>query len=65
MGVDSGLPDFRSPQGFWNAYPPARALGLSFPQISNPQTFLSNPNNAWGFFGHRYQLYKSHLPHRG
>src|SRR5450759_2270489 len=24
MGVDSGLPDFRGPQGFWRAYP---ALG--------------------------------------
>ncbi|HQN18542.1 MAG TPA: Sir2 family NAD-dependent protein deacetylase, partial [Syntrophobacteraceae bacterium] len=22
MGVDSGLPDFRGNQGFWNAYPP-------------------------------------------
>ena len=22
MGVDSGLPDFRGPQGFWRAYPP-------------------------------------------
>ncbi|MFN8755235.1 MAG: NAD-dependent deacetylase, partial [Burkholderiales bacterium] len=21
MGVDSGLPDFRGPEGFWNAYP--------------------------------------------
>ena len=24
MGVDSGLPDFRGNQGFWNAYPPYR-----------------------------------------
>jgi NAD-dependent SIR2 family protein deacetylase len=22
MGVDSGLPDFRGPEGFWKAYPP-------------------------------------------
>ena len=25
MGIDSGLPDFRGPEGFWRAYP---ALGL-------------------------------------
>ena len=24
MGVDSGLPDFRGNQGFWNAYPEAK-----------------------------------------
>jgi NAD-dependent SIR2 family protein deacetylase len=28
MGVDSGLPDFRGPDGFWKAYPPYRHLGL-------------------------------------
>jgi hypothetical protein len=28
MGVDSGLPDFRGGQGFWNAYPPYRKLNL-------------------------------------
>ena len=27
MGVDSGLPDFRGNEGFWNAYPPYRARG--------------------------------------
>ena len=25
MGVDSGLPDFRGPEGFWKAYPPLAA----------------------------------------
>jgi len=27
MGVDSGLPDFRGNQGFWNAYPVYEQLG--------------------------------------
>ncbi len=27
MGVDSGLPDFRGPEGFWRAYPPLHAEG--------------------------------------
>jgi len=30
MGVDSGLPDFRGPEGFWRAYPPFRQRGLRF-----------------------------------
>ena len=30
MGVDSGLPDFRSKDGFWKAYP---ALGWDEPSI--------------------------------
>jgi hypothetical protein len=28
MGCDSGLPDFRGPQGFWRAYPPMKARFL-------------------------------------
>ena len=34
MGVDSGLPDFRGPEGFWKAYPPFR--GQAFSAISTP-----------------------------
>ena len=37
MGVDSGLPDFRGDEGFWNAYPPLRHLGLSFVQKERGQ----------------------------
>ena len=28
MGVDSGLPDFRGPEGFWRAYPAAALIVL-------------------------------------
>ena len=35
MGVDSGLPDFRGPQGFWRTYP---ALGqLSEDHVAAPR----------------------------
>ncbi|MEI6810367.1 MAG: NAD-dependent deacetylase, partial [bacterium] len=37
MGVDSGLPDFRGDQGFWNAYPMYARLGLSFVDCANPE----------------------------
>jgi NAD-dependent SIR2 family protein deacetylase len=65
MSVDSGLPDFRGPEGFWRAYPPFRALGKRFEEMSNPEWFRTNPRVAWGFFGHRLQLYRSTVPHDG
>ena len=37
MGVDSGLPDFRGPEGFWRAYPAFR--GRRFEEMSNPVWF--------------------------
>jgi len=65
MGVDSGLPDFRGDQGFWNAYPMYERLGLSFVQAANPQHFDDDPQFGWGFYGHRTNLYRTTVPHRG
>jgi len=65
MGVDSGLPDFRGDEGFWNAYPPFKALGLRFAELANPRWFEREPSLAWGFYGHRLQLYRDTAPHDG
>jgi NAD-dependent SIR2 family protein deacetylase len=65
MGVDSGLPDFRGDHGFWKAYPPYARLGLRFADVANPQWFASDPTLAWGFYGHRLNLYRSASPHDG
>lgn len=65
MGVDSGLPDFRGDEGFWNAYPPFRASGLSFIDLANPTWFKEDPGLAWGFYGHRLNLYRATKPHAG
>jgi NAD-dependent SIR2 family protein deacetylase len=65
MGVDSGLPDFRGDEGFWEAYPPLAARGLSFMEVANPQWFAREPDTAWGFYGHRLQLYRETTPHAG
>src|SRR5579884_788830 len=65
MGVDSGLPDFRGRQGFWQAYPPYRALGLDFASLANPRWFAEDPTLAWGFYGHRLNLYRTASPHAG
>jgi NAD-dependent SIR2 family protein deacetylase len=63
MGVDSGLPDFRGPEGFWKAYPAFR--GRQFAEMSTPHWFQTDPALAWGFFGHRLNLYRSAVPHAG
>lgn len=65
MGVDSGLPDFRGNEGFWKAYPPIARLGYSFSEMANPAWFKDNPRLAWGFYGHRLNLYRSTNPHPG
>ena len=65
MGVDSGLPDFRGNEGFWKAYPPMAKLGISFIEMANPTWFDDDPTLAWGFYGHRLNLYRRTAPHRG
>jgi NAD-dependent SIR2 family protein deacetylase len=65
MGVDSGLPDFRGPEGFWRAYPAYRDLGLRFDELANPRWFTDDPALAWGFYGHRLALYRKTVPHEG
>jgi len=65
MGVDSGLPDFRGNQGFWQAYPPYARLGLSFVECANPEHFRRDPAFGWGFYGHRTNLYRETVPHGG
>jgi NAD-dependent SIR2 family protein deacetylase len=65
MGIDSGLPDFRGPQGFWRAYPALGRRGLLFADVASPRTFRTDPALAWGFYGHRLALYRRTRPHAG
>lgn len=65
MGVDSGLPDFRGPAGFWASYPALGKRKLHFNDIANPESFKVRPRLAWGFYGHRLQLYRDTSPHDG
>jgi NAD-dependent SIR2 family protein deacetylase len=65
IGVDSGLPDFRGDTGFWRAYPPYERLGLSFVEVADPAHFVEDPTLAWGFYGHRLDLYRKTRPHEG
>lgn len=65
MGVDSGLPDFRGKEGFWKAYPALAKAQIGFTDIACPDTFTDNPKLAWGFYGHRLNLYRKTEPHKG
>lgn len=65
MGVDSGMPDFRGGAGFWQAYPAAQRLGLQFEELANPRWFRDDPALAWGFYGHRLNMYRETAPHPG
>ena len=65
MGIDSGLPDFRGAEGFWNAYPALGRAKIQFEAIANPDAFHILPEVAWGFYGHRLNLYRNTVPHEG
>lgn len=65
MGVDSKLPDFRGPDGFWRAYPALKLAGIQFHEIASPAAFAVVPRTAWGFYGHRLNLYRMTRPHPG
>lgn len=65
IGVDSGLPDFRGAEGFWRAYPALGRAGLRFEEIASPAAFRADPELAWGFYGHRLNLYRATQPHEG
>jgi NAD-dependent SIR2 family protein deacetylase len=65
MGVDSGLPDYRSADGFWHDYPQFARLGLKLDEMANAEWFSRDEMAAWGFYAHRQRLYAEAVPHRG
>ena len=65
MGIDSGLPDFRGPGGFWRVYPGLGRSNIGFYDIASPAAFKKDPRQAWGFYGHRLQMYRKTQPHEG
>ena len=65
MGIDSGLPDFRGPGGFWAVYPALGKARIAFESIASPTAFETDARLAWGFYGHRLDLYRRTVPHGG
>jgi NAD-dependent SIR2 family protein deacetylase len=65
MGVDSGLPDFRGSAGLWNGYSAALPGGRPVLEAATLHAFEREPTFAWGFYGHRLDLYRRTMPHDG
>lgn len=64
MGKDSGMPDFRGADGFWNHYPPYRGK-FNFYHCASPMFLHEHPRLFWGFYGHRLLMYRNTQPHAG
>ena len=65
MGVDSGIPDFRGTHGLWNGNSAALPGGRPVLEAANLHVFEREPTFAWGFYGHRLDLYRRTMPHDG
>lgn len=65
MSVDSGLPDYRGKEGFWNHFPAYRELGVDYARMTRPSGFIRDPHFAWGFYGYCLNLYRRAEPHFG
>lgn len=65
MGVDSGIPDFKGGNGFWDAYPQYRKMGVTFADVADFHHLMTNPHSGWGFYGQRANLYRKLEPHKG
>src|SRR5690606_2615339 len=52
-------------QGFWRAYPALGRQQIDFYSIACPDAFRQHPALAWGFYGHRLELYRQVQPHAG
>ncbi|MBL8458643.1 MAG: NAD-dependent deacetylase, partial [Zoogloea sp.] len=55
----------RGNSGFWRAYPALAGARIAFEEIACPDAFRRHPRLAWGFYGHRLNLYRRTLPHLG
>lgn len=62
MGADSGLDTFRGDKGLWKT---SSGKSKSYLEMANPKLFFNEPNEAWGFYGSRYNTYKKTTPHKG
>jgi len=65
MGIDSGLPDYRGPNGLWNTWHPAAKLNMTYEDLSTHEQFVKDPALAWGFQTYLTQLYHDLDPHSG
>ncbi len=65
MGIDSGIPDFRGPTGFWQDYPPLNENKLTITEIFVPQLLDKDPEFGWYLFANFQNIFQNSAPHKG
>ncbi|MGD1524535.1 SIR2 family NAD-dependent protein deacylase [Vibrio owensii] len=65
FSADSNLPVFRDDGGFWNEYPPLKAIGASFEMVASPMFQDTHEELFAGFYAHRLTMYREIEPHDG
>jgi NAD-dependent SIR2 family protein deacetylase len=62
LGDLTGVPAVGATDVLWQAYPGLKQAGFNWCQIASPSAFHLEPELAWGFYGHRMQLYRQATP---
>ena len=57
ISTESGIPDFRSPQGIWARYDPR--------EYATIDAFLADPVKVWGFYARRLRMLEEVEPNDG
>jgi NAD-dependent deacetylase len=61
ISVESGIPDFRNAENFWEGFDPATFEK----EIDNREVFHKNPGKAWEFFSQALRLIEQTEPNDG
>ena len=65
MAADSGVATFRGHNGVAETYPVLEQKNVTYASLTTQHMFHTNPNLAWAFHGHCYNVYKDTTPHTG
>lgn len=65
MGVDSGMPDLRRIGGLWTQTFNINGKATDLMELASPETFATDAQLAWGFYGERLAMCRQTQPHAG